>query len=190
MTIDHPALGLLSRLLDVSSVSGNEAAMATLIRAMLDEHAIPHTTDAAGNVLVRLAGRNANAPLVCLAAHMDEIGMIVSRIDDDGGLRVTRSGGLYPYKLGEGPLEIFGDHATLLGVLSMGSTHRADAAERALTWADVRVSPAIRRRNWPRPACAPARPWPRPGPCAARTSSAIRPTRWSRRGPSTTAPAS
>ncbi len=135
----HPALTILDRLLATSSVSGNEDAVATIVCAFLDERHIAHETDPAGNVLVRLPGHNLDAPLVCLAAHMDEIGMTVSRIEADGGLRVKRSGGLYPYKLGEGPVEIIGDHATLLGVISMGSTHTADAAQRAVTWDDVRV---------------------------------------------------
>ncbi len=139
MDQSHPALTILDRLLDASSVSGNEGAVATIVRALLDERQIAHETDPAGNVLVRLSGQNSDAPLVCLAAHMDEIGMTVSRVDADGGLRVKRSGGLYPYKLGEGPVEIVGDHETLLGVVSMGSTHTADAAQRAVTWEDVRV---------------------------------------------------
>lgn len=135
----HPALKLLTELLDVSSVSGHEAAMAVRVRAILDRMGVSHETDPAGNVLVRLSGRQPDAPLVCLAAHMDEIGMVINRVEDDGALHVIRSGGLYPWKLGEGPVEITGDVETITGILSMGSTHTADAADRTITWADVRI---------------------------------------------------
>ena len=70
---------------------------------------------------------------------MDEIGMVVTGIEDDGALTVDRSGGLYPCKLGEGPVDIVGDGDVVPGVLSMGSMHRPDAATRHITWADVRI---------------------------------------------------
>jgi putative aminopeptidase FrvX len=70
---------------------------------------------------------------------MDEIGMVVTRVEADGTLRVDRSGGLYPWKLGEGPVEVLGDHGSVTGILSMGSTHVEGAGARAITWADVRV---------------------------------------------------
>jgi putative aminopeptidase FrvX len=65
--------------------------------------------------------------------------MVVTRIENNGALRVTRSGGLHPWKLGEGPVDIFGDGKTIQGILSMGSTHTPKAAEQSVTWEDVLV---------------------------------------------------
>ena len=137
--MDHPALSLFEALLAVPAPSGREERVAQIVRAKLDELGYAHQTDDAGNVTVRVAGRRPDAPLCCLNAHMDEIGMVVTRIEPDGTLRVDRSGGLYPWKLGEGPVQIVGDGDPVLGVLSMGSTHTASAGERVITWADVRV---------------------------------------------------
>jgi putative aminopeptidase FrvX len=95
--------------------------------------------DAAGNLLVRLNGRNPHAPLTIYASHMDEIGFVVTRIEPDGRLRVDRSGGLHPWKLGESPVQILGDKETITGVLSMGSTHGTDQSDKAITWPDVHV---------------------------------------------------
>jgi putative aminopeptidase FrvX len=100
---------------------------------------MPHEPDAVGNVIVRLPGQNAAAPLCVLAAHIDEIGVVVTAVNADGSLQVDRSGGLMPWKLGEGPLDILGDNASIVGVLSMGSTHHKDAASQSVTWADTRV---------------------------------------------------
>lgn len=137
--MQHPALLLFDELLSMPSPSGREERLAGLVRGHLKSLGYPHETDSAGNVLVRLEGRIPNAPLAIFAAHMDEIGMVVTRIEPDGCLKVDRSGGLYPYKLGEGPVEILGSRGTVTGVLSMGSTHTADAASRAVAWKDVRI---------------------------------------------------
>ncbi len=138
MTNHNQTLQLFSELL-VASPSGREAALATIVRQKLTDLDIAHEQDGMGNVLVRLDGRSPQAPLIMLAAHMDEIGLVVTQINADGSLQVNRSGGLLPWKLGEGPVEILGDQESIVGVLSMGSTHTANAANQAITWADVRV---------------------------------------------------
>ena len=132
------SLALFAELLSVPSPSGYETQVATIVRTKLDLLGHAHTTDSAGNVLVRLAGQKPEAPLLCLASHMDEIGFVVTKIDSDGSLRVMRSGGLYPWKQGEGPVEVLGDHGSIVGVLGMGSTHTATGTK-AIEWSDVRI---------------------------------------------------
>lgn len=135
----HPALTLFSELL-VAAPSGREERIAGIVRAKLDAIGVAHETDGAGNILVRLAGRDADGRLTVYAAHMDEIGMVVTRIEANGDLRVDRSGGLHPWKLGEGPVEIVGDgEEPVIGVLSFGSTHGGSLGEKAIGWGDCRV---------------------------------------------------
>lgn len=134
----HPALTLFADLLSVPAPSGYEQQIATIVRTRLDAWGYAHETDNAGNILVRLAGRQPQAPLLCLAAHIDEIGIVVTKIEPDGTLRVTRSGGLYPWKQGEGPVEILGDTGSITGILSMGSTHTAPSGQ-TMDWPQVRV---------------------------------------------------
>ena len=138
MLNDYPALQLFSELL-VASPSGREAVLADIVRQKLTGWDIAHEQDGMGNVIVRLDGRSPQSPLIMYAAHMDEIGLVVTKINDDGRLMVNKTGGLMPWKLGEGPVEILGDRKTIIGVLSMGSTHTADAAKQAVTWDDVHV---------------------------------------------------
>ncbi len=138
MSIDHPALSLFAELL-VAAPSGREERVAAIVRRHLDEMGYVHETDPAGNVLVRLAGARAHASTICYAAHMDEIGMVITAIDADGALRVDRTGGLYPWKIGEGPVEIVGDGDPMIGALSFGSTHGAGAGDKAITWKDARI---------------------------------------------------
>jgi putative aminopeptidase FrvX len=136
---EHPVLRLFAELLAAPAPSGYEQAIGALIRQRLIQMGYQPATDGAGNISVRLAGqRAADAPLLCLAAHMDEIGFVVTRIEPDGVLLVERSGGLYPWKLGEGPVEVLGDEGSVTGILSMGSTHTA-RTNQAVEWSNVRV---------------------------------------------------
>lgn len=135
---DHPALILFRDLL-LPAPSGVEAQVAAAISRELDRQEWSYRQDAAGNLLVRLPGGTNSAPPTILAAHMDELGVVVTAVEADGTLRVSRSGGLLPWKLGEGPLEILGDQAAVTGVLAMGSTHRSDAADQRVTWDTTRV---------------------------------------------------
>ena len=137
-TLSDPILPLFTPLLSVPAPSGYETEIAAIVRAELDRLGYAHNTDSAGNILVRLPGQDSTAPLLCLAAHIDEIGMVVTHVEDDGTLRVTRSGGLYPWKLGEGPVEIIGDSGSIRGILAMGSTHTA-TGNKAIEWSDVRI---------------------------------------------------
>jgi putative aminopeptidase FrvX len=132
-------LGLLTELLHVPAPSGWEEGLRAVIIPKLTEMGYEYEQDAAGNLLVRLNGRNLDAPLTIYASHMDEIGFVVTKIEPDGRLRLDRSGGLHPWKLGEAPVQILGDEETITGVLSMGSTHGAGQSDKAITWQDVHV---------------------------------------------------
>lgn len=141
---NHPVLLLFRELLAIPSPSGREHQLANLIRGKLSNWGYTPETDGAGNVFVRLDGREADNPLICYAAHMDEIGFMVTRIRDDGSLEAMRSGGLMVWKHGEGPVEILGDHRTIRGILSMGSTHVQDP-EATVSWENVRILTGLTR---------------------------------------------
>jgi putative aminopeptidase FrvX len=134
----NPTITLFEQFL-MYSPSGGEQELSKIIQDKLDKYGYAHTIDVAGNVLVKLPCKNPNASQIVFAAHMDEIAMVVSSIETYGELRVTRLGGLYPWKLGEGPVDILGDRKVIRGVLSMGSTHTINASEQSVTWETVRI---------------------------------------------------
>ena len=86
---DHPALRLFCELLDAPAPSGREERIGKVIRSLLDRLGYAPETDGAGNVCVRLEGRKPDARLAILAAHMDEIGMVVTGVNEDGSLRAS-----------------------------------------------------------------------------------------------------
>jgi len=139
ISLDHAGLRLFSEMLDVPSPSGHEARMAAFLCERLTAIGYASETDGADNVLVRIDGREPDRPTHCIAAHMDELGMTVTAIEPDGTLRVDRLGGLFPWKIGETPIEILGDRETVGGVVSMGSGHSRLESGSAPDWDRVRV---------------------------------------------------
>lgn len=84
----------LYTLLDSMSVSGHEIGLQKKVIAEMRPHCDAIRTDRTGNVICVL---NPDAPFkVLLAAHIDEIGLVVTHIQDDGLLRVTKAGGVFP----------------------------------------------------------------------------------------------
>ena len=83
----------LYTLLDSPSVSGHEIGLQKKVIEEMKPWAHEIRTDYTGNVISVL---NPDAPFkVMLAAHIDEIGLIVTHIQEDGMLRVAKSGGIY-----------------------------------------------------------------------------------------------
>ncbi|OBF63815.1 peptidase M42 [Mycobacterium sp. 852002-51971_SCH5477799-a] len=83
-------------------------------------------------------------------AHMDELSMIVKRVESDGTLHLTQLGTMYPGNFGLGPVAVLGDNETLTAVLTLGSEHttkessriwetKPDQGDRSLDWDHVYV---------------------------------------------------
>ena len=98
--------------------------MAGFLRKKIRDIGWATEDDPAGNLLVRINPGSVGQPIV-LAAHMDEIALVVSRIEDDGRLRVVKSGGMTLHKLGERAVDILGDTEIVPGIFSTGAGHVA-----------------------------------------------------------------
>lgn len=114
---------LLQSLINAYGPCGQEDEVRTLCHELLAPFTDELWTDAAGNVIGKVNGTDPKAPPLRIMAHMDEIAMIVKRINEDGSLRVNPLGGSYPGSFGQGPVDILGHHAVIPGILSFGSMH-------------------------------------------------------------------
>ena len=142
------ALELVQDLIRLPGPPGQEKLVRDAVVAHAERLGCFHETDARGNLLLSAPGasRLPDAPEVVVMAHLDEIALLVVRVESDGRLAVTNLGGVFPWKWGEGPVQILAEGGPLDGVLSFGSIHTNDtsspaaaARERALTWADARI---------------------------------------------------
>ena len=93
-------LGFLEKMVATPSVTGTEVGVASLLRERLADVADGIDTDVMGSVHARVHGSahgqegESAVPSVMVAAHMDEIGLMVHYISDEGFLSVSAVGGV------------------------------------------------------------------------------------------------
>jgi len=122
--------GWLTELLLTHSPSGLEREIDEVIRRELGGLGCPFEEDGAGNLVVRIAGRDADARPLLITAHKDELGLMVRRIDEAGRIWLEAMGGCRPAKYGEGPFDIMTRTGVVPGVLCVGSTHSSALSSR------------------------------------------------------------
>ncbi len=119
------ARGSLGDLLGVDGVAGHEAAVRDVVREQLPAWAKPGI-DELGNLVVTIGN---GTPHIAFIAALDESGYVVSRITEDGYLRVHRHTARPPHALGDQfflgqPVVIRTNTGKLVpGVTATSSTH-------------------------------------------------------------------
>ena len=83
---------LLKKLTNEFAPSGREDNLAAFITKEITPYVEDIYTDALGNLIAHKKG---NGKKIMVAAHMDEIGIVVTHIDDNGFLRFSAIGGVY-----------------------------------------------------------------------------------------------
>jgi endoglucanase len=125
--LSDTSIAFLKRLLDTPGPSGFESAPAKVwrdeARAFADV-----TNDVAGNSMATVnAG---GAPTIMLAGHIDEIGLIITYIDDDGFLYISGIGGWDPQVLVGQRLRIMGRNGDVIGVVGKKPIHLIKVEDR------------------------------------------------------------
>ena len=87
-------------------------------------------TDGLGSLIARLDGAS-ERPRIMLGAHMDELGFIVTHVDDEGFIRVVPLGGFDP-KTKIAQRVIVHGREDLLGVMGAKPIHIMSDEERAI----------------------------------------------------------
>lgn len=87
-------LNLLKQLCALSGVSSWEDEVRDFIQAQAQPYADSIRTDAIGNLIVFKKGQKPTGNKLLLSAHMDEVGLMVKKIEDDGTLRFSTVGGI------------------------------------------------------------------------------------------------
>jgi endoglucanase len=120
---------VLRSLLTTTGPSGYETAPAAVWREAAGTFASEITTDVMGSSWARVAG-TAGAPTLAVVGHIDEIGLIVTHIDDDGFLRFTGIGGWDPQILVGQRVELATREGALPGVIGKKPIHLLRDEER------------------------------------------------------------
>ena len=113
----------LQELTAIPALSGYEDRMVARMREAFLQYTDQVQVDRLGNVVATIEG-DAAEPCLMIFAHMDEIGLVVRKIEDDGFLRFERVGGVPEKSLMGALIEVHTDSGERVpGVVGMTSHH-------------------------------------------------------------------
>lgn len=84
---------LLKQLCLVDGTSGDEGAVREFVISQIKDYC-EYKVDNLGNIIAFKKGKNAPAKKVLIDAHLDEVGLIITHIEQDGFLRFKTVGGI------------------------------------------------------------------------------------------------
>lgn len=119
---------LLEKLCNATAVSGDEHEVRQIVLEAVKPIADEVKVDALGNVLATKFGRGENRVRIMLAAHMDEIGLMVVKKHEDGVFEFERVGGIDERQLPGKSVLVGREH--LPGVIGAKPIHMTTADER------------------------------------------------------------
>jgi endoglucanase len=122
------SLAFLKRLLDTPAPSGFEGPAARVWREEAATFAELVRTDVAGNSMAEI--NPGGSPTIMLDGHIDEIGLIIQYIDDDGFLYPSPIGGWDPQVLVGQRIRFIGRDGDVLGVIGKKPIHLMKPADR------------------------------------------------------------
>lgn len=119
---------LIKQLSDMRAISGHEYRIIDEIKKLFKPYADDIYTDALGSVIaVKRCGKK-NAKRIMIEGHCDEIGLMVSGIDERGFLSFVNIGGVDPRILPSAEVVVHGTE-DLLGVIGAKPPHLQSAGE-------------------------------------------------------------
>ena len=117
---------MLKELCALPSVSGYERMSSGLILEKYGKHFTKSYIDTFGNCVFFKKSAKENAPVMQIDAHFDEIGFMVTKIEDGGFLRVCNIGGIDTRILPSSEVTIYGKKA-IYGVIASTPPHLQSA---------------------------------------------------------------
>ncbi len=140
------SITFLKKLLDTPGPSGFESAPAKVWREQARQFAEVRG-DVAGNSIAEVNG--SGSPTIMLAGHIDEIGVIVTYVDDEGYVYIQPIGGWDPQVLIGQRLRFMGRAGDVFGVVGKKPIHliKKDDREKAAKFTDMWVDLGARNKK-------------------------------------------
>jgi putative aminopeptidase FrvX len=112
--------GLLEKLSNAHGISGYEGSVRDIIKKEVKPCVDELRVDNFGNLIAVKKGKS---PSVMIAAHMDEIGLMVKYVDDDGFIRFAKVGGWFDQTLVNQRVLLHTKKGTVTGVIGSKPVH-------------------------------------------------------------------
>lgn len=127
---------LLEKLINLNGISGNEGNVRDFIFKEAKKYSKDVSIDKMGNVVAR---RKGVGPSVLLMAHMDEVGLMISSIDNDGKIRISSIGGVDPIILVGHRVEIETKKGYMNGIITTKEIFNDSEGEKKITMENLFV---------------------------------------------------
>jgi putative aminopeptidase FrvX len=126
--LKEKSIELLKVLTETPGVSGYEAPIRKVIVEYLAPLSCELQADHLGSIIARSGG--SDDPKIMLAAHMDEVGLMVTKITDEGFIKFQKLGGWWDPVLLDQKVEILGINSRINGVIGAKAPHILTPEER------------------------------------------------------------
>jgi len=139
-------LEMIKDLIYIPGISGYEEEIREYIQQLLGKDALT-SVDNLGNLIVNVSEGERT---IAIMAHMDELGMIVAKIEKDGSLRIRKIGGIDDRTLIGRTVEIKTSKGIVPGVIGMKPLHlMTDRSEtkKTVPASDLRIDVGTRSKK-------------------------------------------
>jgi len=128
----------LEKLSNACGITGRENEVKDLMIQLLKPHADEIQVDKMGNVIAIKNG-NAKAPKIMLAAHMDEVGLMVKTITKDGFLQFSKMGGIDDRILPAQKVAVYTKKGIYSGIIGSKPPHiqKEEERKKIITYDDL-----------------------------------------------------
>lgn len=122
MTRLDETLTMLKDLTDAKGIPGNEREPREVMKKYIAPYADEVTTDRLGSLIAKKVGR-AGGPRVMVAGHLDEVGFMITQIDEKGFLRFQTVGGWWSQVMLAQRVTIVTSKGDITGVIGSKPPH-------------------------------------------------------------------
>ncbi|MGN7300673.1 M42 family metallopeptidase [Ferdinandcohnia sp. SAFN-114] len=129
MTKLDETLTMLKDLTDAKGIPGNEREPREIMKKYITPYSDEISYDGIGSIIAKKAG-NAEGPKVMIAGHLDEVGFMVTQIDDKGFLRFQTVGGWWSQVMLAQRVTVVTSKGDITGVIGSKPPHILSAEAR------------------------------------------------------------
>jgi putative aminopeptidase FrvX len=120
---------MLKDLTDAKGVPGNEREVRDVMKKYIEPYADEITTDGLGSLIAKKVGKE-GGPKIMVAGHLDEVGFMVTQIDDKGFLRFQTVGGWWSQVMLAQRVTIVTKNGEVTGIIGSKPPHILSAEAR------------------------------------------------------------
>jgi putative aminopeptidase FrvX len=134
----------LKEVVMLPGVSGYEDRVREYVRGRVG---VPTREDAMGNLILEMG--SGKGPSIAIVAHMDEVGLVVSNILEDGNIKFKVLGGVYDQMLAARPVEIYTAKGVVRGAIGYNAPHLSVGRDPkdVITWDKLVIDIGTRSRK-------------------------------------------